>query len=217
MTLAPLSREAAACALSVRGAFHPTAEDGAPDGTGTLILLGPDEPDFWPVFAASPEYGDGAPDPLDRWSKRVIGILAARWGGMAVFPSDGPPWPPFIGWALRSGRAWVAPVGLLVHEAAGLFASYRGAVVLPDRLDLPAAPAMPCDTCAAKPCETACPVGAMAPGQAYDVATCKAHVTSEAGRECRQGCLVRRACPVSRAFGRLPEQSAFHMRAFLGD
>ena len=35
---------------------------------------------MWEVFSGSPEASDGRPDPLDRWSRRVIGNLAAdRW------------------------------------------------------------------------------------------------------------------------------------------
>lgn len=216
MTLARLDCAARARALAVRGALHPGPDDGAPEGPGTIVLLGPDEPHFWPVFAASEMYADGKPDPLDRWSKRQIGALAAEFGGQALFPSDGPPYPPFIRWALDSGQTWPAPVGLLVHDRAGLFVSYRGALALPERLPLPAPAQRPCDSCAARACETACPVGALAPGQNYDVPRCRAHVLSDAGADCRQGCLVRRACPVSERFGRLSEQSRFHMAAFLG-
>lgn len=208
----------AACAgLRLRGALHPADEDSAPDGTGTVLLLGPDEPGFWTLFSLSPEYLDGAPDPLDRWSKRVIAALAEDWGGTAIFPSDGPPYAPFLAWALASGHAWSSPVGMLVHDAAGLFVSYRGAIALPARLSLPAPAAKPCGPCS-RPCETACPVGALGPDQGYDVARCKAHMVTDAGQPCRTGgCLVRRACPVARGFSRRPEQSAFHMRAFLGE
>ena len=62
--------------LSLAGAFHPGADDKAPDGTGTLILLAPREPGFWAHFTASMEYNDGAPDPMDRWSTRVVTELA---------------------------------------------------------------------------------------------------------------------------------------------
>ncbi|WP_420327497.1 ferredoxin [Mameliella sp.] len=207
---------AARAGLRLRGALHPDTDDGAPEGTSTLLLLGPDEPHFWPLFTAAPEYLDGAPDPLDRWSKRVLSALAEAWGGTAIFPSDGPPYAPFLAWALGTGRAWTSPVGMLVHDAAGLFISYRGAIALPVRLPLTQTGTQPCDHCP-RPCETACPVGALGPGQAYDVARCKAHMLTPEGTTCRtEGCLVRRACPVSDGFSRRTAQSAFHMRAFLG-
>lgn len=216
MSLEALQHAAEARGLTLRGAFWPEAADDAPEGTGTLILLGPDEPGFWAVFKASAEYSDGAADPLDRWSKRMMQDLATGFEGRAIFPSDGPPYPPFIRWSQRTGRAHVAPVGLLVHDAAGLFVSYRAALAVPDRWELPEAPASPCQTCETRPCERACPVGALAVGQDYDVPRCMAHITSGAGEACLDGCLVRRACPVSQSFGRLAEQSQFHMAAFLG-
>lgn len=218
MTWAALQAAARAAGLALRGAFHPGPRDAAPAGSGTLVLLGPDEPRFWPPFTRSPEYLDGAPDPLDRWSKRVAGELAAAFGGEAVFPYDGPPYAPFLHWAARGGQAWVSPVGLLVDAQAGLWISYRAALALPALLDLPPAPEPVCDTCADRPCAGACPVGALAPGGGYDVAACKAHLATPEGADCRQeGCRVRRACPVSARFGREPAQSAFHMRAFLGE
>lgn len=181
----------------------------------TLLLLGPDEPNFWPAFQASEEY-HLPQDPLDSWSKRVIGTLAKRLSGRAIFPSDGPPYPPFFRWALATGRSHSSPVNLLVHDHAGLMVSFRGVLALPMRLDLPPNPASPCQSCATRPCVGRCPVGALTPA-GYDVARCKTYLRTKEGQDCMQGCAVRRACPQSQSFGRLPEQSAFHMAAFLGD
>lgn len=201
--------------LCVLGGFHPAADDRVPDTPGTLLLLGPDEPAFWPRFKRSPEMQDGAPDPLDRWSERVVTRLAVETGTTPLFPFGGPPWHPFYAWALRTGRVHASPTRLLVHDRAGLWVSFRGALALASRIDLPPPPPSPCDTCAAKPCLSACPVDAFA-GGAYDVPACKAHVAAPQGRPCRAGCRVRALCPVSAAFGRDPEQSAFHMTAFTG-
>lgn len=215
MTLAEIEAAARGEALDVFGAFHPGAGDDAPAGTGTLILLGPREPGFWPHVTATPEFLDGAPDPLDRWSARVIGDLARTFGATALFPFGGPPVRPFIRWALASGRAWQSPVTLLVHDKAGLMLSYRGALALFERLDLPAAPSTrPCDTCRDRPCLDACPAHAL-DAAGYDVAACHAFLDTGAGRACMsQGCEVRRSCPVSRNYGRLPRQSEFHMAHF---
>jgi hypothetical protein len=201
--------------LDIAGAFHPAASHACPAGTGTLILLAPHEPAFWPAFTGSPEYRDGAPEPMDRWSTRVIGQLALDHGATALFPFGGPPYQPFLRWAAASGRAWSSPVGLLVHDQAGLFISYRGALALPERIALPPTPIhSPCQSCSDRPCLTACPVGALG-GAGYNVEGCRAYIAGSSGRDCvESGCAVRRACPISARHGRLPEQSAFHMRAF---
>lgn len=210
-----IAARAAEAALDIFGGFHPEPGDGVPEGTGTLLLLGPREPGFWATFTASPEWQDGAADPLDRWSTRTVGRLAREIGGQALFPFGGPPWHPFYPWALRSGRAFVSPVTLLVHDTAGLMISYRGAIALRDRIDLPAPPAAsPCESCAGKPCLAACPPRALT-AKGYDVPACHAFLDTGPGTNClTAGCLVRRACPLSQAYGRLSQQSAYHMRLF---
>lgn len=187
----------------------------APDDAtgGSVLLLAPREPGFWPAFTAAPEYRDGRPGPMDRWSKRVIGALAQSWAGEAVFPSDGPPYPPFIAWALATGRVWVSPAGLLVHDRLGLWLSFRGAVRVPERVEI-ASGTSPCDTCPGQPCRSACPVSALARDR-YDVTACHDYLDTEAGVGCMTaGCAARRACPVGMAWGRTEAQSRFHMKAF---
>ena len=199
--------------LCVLGGFTISPYDGLPQSNGTLLLIGPDEPAFWPDFIRSSEYNDGHPDPMDRWSKRVLSRIAIDNSAAAIFPSDGPPFHPFYSWALRSGHAWKSPIGLLVHEQAGLFVSYRGALLVPWQVQMPIA-TPPCTACATKPCQTTCPVGAFA-NDSYDVPTCKSYLTTPEGRTCMtQGCAARRACPVGQD-RRVTDQSAFHMDAFL--
>jgi hypothetical protein len=195
--------------LCVMGAAHP-------DDVGTVVLIGMDA-GAWHRFVAAPEYSDDRRDPLDRWSKRLLTAVAAAEGAQAIFPSDGPPYPPFISWALATGRFWQSPVGMLVHDRAGLMISMRGALMFDDVLDLPPPNAAnPCDSCAAQPCRSACPVDALGGAAGYDVAACKGFLATAAGAFCMtRGCAARRACPVSAAFGRAEAQSAFHMRAFL--
>lgn len=204
---------AAAHGLAIFGGFHPDAGDGCPDGTATMLLFCPAEPGFWPRMMAAPEMRDGQPDPVDRWSARVVGALAEALGGVSLFPFGGPPYQPFIAWARRTGRAWAAPVGMLVHDRDGLMISIRGAIALPDHVDLPATGNRPCDSCT-QPCRSACPVDALGP-DGYDVAACHGYLDTRAGAECMgRGCIARRACPLSAASGRLPAQSAYHMRQF---
>lgn len=215
LSLAAVATAAAPHGLAVLGAFHPGEGDGTPEGTGTLVLLGPDGPGFWDVFTASPEYGDGAGHPMDRWSTRIIDGLAAQLGAQALYPFGGPPWVPFIAWARASRHAFASRVGILVHDRAGLMVSYRGALALPGRLALPPPGLSPCPGCASAPCRTACPAAALTE-TGYDVPACRAWLDSPEGQDCRtQGCRVRRSCPVGS--DRQPqEQSAFHAAAFRG-
>jgi hypothetical protein len=213
-TLDEVAARCAAERLEILGGLAPGPGDGAPAGTAALLLLGPAEPGFWPHVTAAPEWQDGAPDALDRWSRRVIGRMACALGGKALFPFTGPPWHPFQTWARRSGRAWSSPVRLLVHASQGLMVSFRGALALPHPVALPPAAERPCDRCPGQPCLAACPAGALT-GAGYDVPACHAHLSAPQGAPCLGGgCLVRRACPVSQGYARLPEQSAYHMRQF---
>lgn len=208
-TIADLARQDH---LAVLGAFH-TNDDDATLGHGTLVLFGPEEPDFWAYVTTQPEFGDAMPDPLDRWSARTIAALAHRLTGTAYFPF-GTPVHPFISWALRTGTAWVSPAHLLVHAQAGLFVSYRGAILVPDELDLPPHPSRPCDTCTEKPCISACPATALT-GLGYDLPACHAYLDTKAGQSCMsQGCAVRRACPLAQTYNRVEAQSAYHMAQF---
>lgn len=181
-------------------------------GNSTIALIAPEEPRFWRLFTASREYADGQPNPMDRWSRRVISAWAEGIGAKPLFPSDGPPFAPFIEWALASGRCWSSPTGMLVHDRMGLFISFRGALMLSGHVRLvPPAP-NPCTDCD-KPCLSACPVDAFAEG--YTPAICHDFLSGMDGADClSQGCAVRRACPLSKGCGRLPEQSAWHMRQF---
>lgn len=197
--------------LEILGGFAVAeGEAGFPKATRTLLLLGPREPGFWPHLQAQPEW-DG-PDPVDRWSRRVIGRVACDLGAEALFPFGGQPYQPFYTWALRSGRVWDSPVKLLVHASQGLMVSFRGALSLREVVEVPAPALRPCDACA-QPCLTACPVGALT-GAGYDVPRCRQHLDG-AGPACLiGGCLVRRACPAGSSYARMEEQSAYHMRQF---
>jgi ferredoxin len=200
--------------LMVMGALHPRATQARNLESGTLILLGAAGA-FWPVLKTSPEWMDQRPDPVDRWSLRVIGNMAQNLGAQAHFPFGGPPYAPFIDWALKSGRTFSSPVGALVHDTVGMMISFRGALHFLSEFDLPDASApSPCTTCDA-PCTTTCPVGALNAKSFYNVDACHNYLSSAAGQICMTGgCAVRLACPLSKSAGRLAEQSAHHMKAF---
>lgn len=184
---------------------------------GTLVMLGFTGKE-WPNFAASPEFKDGRPHPLDRWSYRVINELAALFSAKAYFPFTAPPMP-FIRWSKKAEPVHSSEIGMLIHPEFGLWHAWRGALAFREALDIPpreTAPS-PCESCAEKPCLSACPVGAMKGGGVYDVAACVSHLRVQQGGECMTGgCLARRACPVGKEYQYTPEQAAFHTRSFRG-
>jgi hypothetical protein len=216
-----LCRRAISLGLAVRGAFLP--EPGEFElllpamRVGTIILLGFTGSLQWEGYSRSAEASDGLPDPLDRWSRRVIGSMAVEATAVAVYPSGSSPALPFQRLAARSEPVHRSPIGLLIHPRWGLWHAYRGALVLPDRIRLPSLPpaASPCSACATQPCLSSCPVQAFRSGS-FDVEVCIDHVLSAAGSECRErGCRARRACPVGAEFRYVEAQAHFHMRAFL--
>ncbi|HLO78240.1 MAG TPA: ferredoxin [Magnetospirillum sp.] len=179
-------------------------------GVGNIVLIGTAGSAFWPFFQAARR---DEPDPLDNWSRRVVGALAERFGARPLLPQDGPPFLPFQRWAMAAEPVFPSPMGVLVHPQYGLWHSYRGALEFAVPVPLPprAEAANPCETCADKPCIAGCPVGAAVP---YDVPRCKGHLAAEG--ECRRiGCLSRHACPLGRDYAYVPEQATFHMEAFL--
>lgn len=167
-------------------------------------------------FARFEQARHDEPDPMDRWSKRVVDPIAATLGARAAYPSD-KPYLPFQRWAMRAEDVHPSPLGMLIHPVHGLWHAYR-AVLLLDRA-VSGAPARsgapsPCDSCTAKPCLSACPVDAFA-GTSYDVAACAGHLRADTDPRCRSlGCRARDACPIGRDSRYGEAQIRFHMRAF---
>jgi len=219
LTWAPIVRTIEQRDLAAHGAFALADDEreGELADVATIALVGLGERRGWAAFSASPEAEDGAADPLDRWSRRVVDGLAAELGARALYPFDGPPHWPFQRWGRRAEPMHVSPLGLLIHQSDGLWRGYRGALAFAERLAVPPVRAAKssCEICFARPCLAACPVGAFT-GAGYDVAVCAAHLSDPAGRGCMErGCLARRACPVGAERVQEPREAALHMQAFL--
>jgi hypothetical protein len=201
--------------LLARGGFHPEPADAVPAGAATVVLVGNAGPAMWIAFAAAPE-AQAADHPLDRWTKRVVGAVATQFRATAVFPSDGPPYPPFQRWAQRAEPVAPSPLGILLHPVYGLWHAYRAALLFAERMALPPKPTADhaCDRCATRPCLSTCPVSAF--GDAgYDVPACVAHIGTVTGAACIDGgCQARHACPVGTDYAYATAQAAHHMRAF---
>ena len=237
MSAPPVSRSQLQDALSghglhLRGGWRPESGDGIPtlpDGQNAAVvwMVGAVGSALWPAFSASPFYADGLPHPLDRWSRAIGQALAQRWGGLALFPFDGPPYHPFQQWASRAETLHSSPLMLRIHPDYGLWHAYRFALALPTLApgDVPEPPSAPttastdldlCLRCEGQPCLQACPVQAYT-GTSFQVDACSTHLHRVGGQACMQsGCLARLACPQGQAYAYTPEHAAFHMQAFVG-
>ena len=225
-TLKPLSAiyDDIAMALSahgllLRGGFHPSPADAIPSSgpmarTATVLMIGNAGGTMWRAFEA--QRPDG-PNPLDRWTRQIIDDIAGRFGATAVYPYDNPPLP-FQRWAARAWPLSRSPIGLLIDAEYGLWHALRAALLVPSVMTLPArhAASSPCETCAAKPCLSACPVDAFS-AAGFDVPACRNHLVSARSDACHaHGCRARDACPVGTQHRYSEAQVRFHMRAFSG-
>jgi ferredoxin len=207
--------------LLLRGGFAPVASDAVPllpvgSAPRWLALIGVAGSAFWPHFTASSQYADGAPNPLDRWSRAIGDALAAQTSGLALYPFGGPPHQPFQRWAERAEGLHASPLGLRLHPQHGLWHSYRFALALPQPLDAPALldNTDVCARCSGQPCLNACPVNAFT-GTEYRVNDCAAHLAATPEPRCADiGCLARHACPVGQQHAQQPEHARFLMNAF---
>ena len=125
-----LEKDIHSAGLIILGELEVTDTDPVPIEAQSILLLGPDEPNFWEIFKESEEFNDLEANPLDRWSKRVIDSIAGQNKCTALYPFGGEPYKPFFSWALRSGSVWSSPVHLAVHKDKGLFVSFRGALAI---------------------------------------------------------------------------------------
>ena len=199
--------------LVVLGVFD---ESGVNKESG-LVLVGNAGSAMWTVFKRSVEFADGAPDPLDRWSRRIGKAIATELGASVVFPFEGPPYPPFLDWAKTTGQAFPSPLSMYIHRTYGLWHAYRFALrlaVAVTEVQPGSIHASPCLSCNGQPCLDACPVDAFSTG-AYRVDDCMAYLSANESSGCREmGCRARRACPVAVEYQYQSEHAQFHMDAF---
>jgi hypothetical protein len=200
------------------GWFSPDAADGVPEAApGSparfVILLGNAGPAMFRRFRAE---RDSERHLMDDWTRHTLEPLADDLGARALFPFGPPPYWPILTWARKAGAGHVSPLGLNIHATFGLWHAYRAAFIFPVAFDIPPQKSQhPCETCATKPCLSACPVGAFS-GTAYDVQSCATHLRTPQGETClTKGCLARHACPVGQGFAYSEPQAHFHQRAFL--
>jgi hypothetical protein len=177
----------------------------------TVLVIGNAGAAMWEAFA---RHIDGRPNPLDRWTRDVVDPITEKFGARALYPF-GLEAPPFQRWAVWSEAVFSSPLGILIHPEYGLWHAYRAALLFAERVGLPARSdaSSPCESCAEKPCLSACPVGAFS-GNEYDLIACADHIAKPLSDCTSVGCRARNACPVGREWRYPEEQLRFHMAAF---
>ena len=207
--------------------------------TVTVVVVGHLGSRIWPSFSTSPEASANLPHPLDAWSQRIGRAVALRfpapYGAVPVFPSDGPPYAPFLTWSQQAIALETSPLGLQLDPVAGLWHAYRFALLIAN-LPEPALQylkakqleatgliedellAPGCSQCQEQPCLSACPVNAFQ-ANFYDMQSCADYLNdsleSQEAACISQSCLARRACPVGVAYTYEPAHRQFHMQAFM--
>jgi len=196
-------------------AAAPLALDELLAGAAGALIVGSGGPTFFDRFEGSPEAVDNAPNPLDRYTERVIrravGAALEPAGSAHVvhFPFGVRPLIPFQRLGRAAGLGGPGPLGLQIHPTYGPWWAYRALIVLDRPLPAAAPPGDGCAGCDA-PCIAACPVGAAARG-GFDIVACQARRL--VAEPCRLSCVARITCVRGPEHRYRDEELAFHMRA----
>ncbi len=206
--------------LIVRGGFAVEGDPAIPalkDGgkANSLLMIGNAGVQMWRNFIRAEEYRDGQANPMDRWTRRMIGQVAERTGATALYPFEGPPFMPFQRWAARCEFQSASPLGIMIHPDYGLWHALRGALLFDRLIEGIAANSggeTACDLCNDQPCLRTCPVDAYSEA-GLNVQNCVAHLNSNP--DClASGCQARNACPQGLSFQYDTAEHLFHLEAF---
>jgi epoxyqueuosine reductase len=184
-------------------------------GADGALIVGSGGPAFFDRFEQGPEAADEAPNPLDRYTERVVtrvvrDALQPLGSAHAVhFPFGMRPLVPFQRLGRAAGLGGPGPLGLQIHPTFGPWWAYRALIVLDRALPAAAAPGDGCAGCDA-PCVAACPAAAVARG-GFDIVACQARRL--VAEPCRLSCAARIACVRGPAHRYRDQELAFHMRA----
>ena len=175
-----------------------------------LLLLGHGGRRFWGALNA---FGWQTADPVDHFSIHLSQTFLRDY-------LDNPPYLmlyPLTDYVIPLQRlgelaGWChpSPLGLGISPTYGLWFAYRTAYLVDADLPLTTSHPRPspCDSCADKPCITACPAGAVRL-ERFDVVKCS-HSRLEEHSPCQDRCLARLACPVAPEHRYSLEQVQYH-------
>ena len=181
---------------------------------------------MWQKFIATRQFDDGKPDPLNRWTGKVLDEIASEFGAKLKLPFERP-FSPFQAWAMKAAQLTQSPLGILMHPRLGLWFGLCGVLFFQVNVKNQEVEKLIqqrqqtndiCQKCLRKPCLSACPVSAFGKNS-LDVSDCFSHLdrvqNSQISPDCLQeGCGARSACPVGIENKYSNKQLRFHMRAY---
>jgi hypothetical protein len=213
LPLAPAQFDAACAPV---GPSAPRLADLLRAAAGAVVIGSGGRVFFDRFSAETPEAKDGAPHPLDRFTRRVVTeAVGAALAPLAVshalyFPFAGAaPLIPFQRLGRAAGLGAPSPLGLQTHPVFGPWWAYRALIVVDTQLPEAAPLGDGCAGCSA-PCVDACPASAVA-RDGFRIAAC--HARRLSAQPCRLSCAARIACIRGPEHRYRDEQLAFHMAA----
>jgi epoxyqueuosine reductase QueG len=192
-------------------------------GARAALIVGSGGPYFFERFLAAPEAGDGAANPLDRFTARIVAGLAeealaplgvahaVHFPFLQIASAGRAPIIPFQRLGRAAGLGGPGPLGLQIHPDYGPWWAYRALIVIDRELAPLPPPGDGCADCPA-PCVAACPAGAVRRA-GFDVPSC--HARRLSAEPCRLSCAARIACVRGPQHRYSDRQLAFHMAASL--
>lgn len=187
----------------------------------SAVLIGSGGRDFFERFVAETSGGDGAPNPLDRFTRRTVtevvgAVMASAPSGVAyrvLFPfvgeSPGTPVIPFQRLGRAAGLGGPGPLALQIHPEFGPWWAYRALLLLDQELPPTDPVGDGCAGCDA-PCVAACPAHAV---QTTGFVLDACHDRRLAAAACRESCAARIRCVRGPQHRYSESQLAFFMRA----
>ena len=180
-----------------------------------LVLLGMGGPGLWNRVKNKLE---SSPDPFDDDAVSSVHTVALEfWRCTEVDLLYPGPLPlPLQKLGQFAGWSYPSPIGIDLHPRYGPWFAFRAVFLI----DVPLPPSAyepgeaPCQSCQAKPCESACPAGAVQYGSILDIQACMEQRLLPRS-SCGDRCFSRLACPVGKHWRYPDEQITYHGRRSL--